>query len=199
MSKKVRCNAIWISDVHLGTKDCKAALLCSFLKHYQTDNLFLVGDIIDGWRISTSKWYWPSEHNQVVRQVLRKSEKENTKVYYVTGNHDEFLRDYISEHSFIMGNIEVVDEAFYETAKGEKVWIVHGDDYDGVTRHHRWVAIAGDIGYNFLLRAAKTIYISICYIDISLIFPCFDFFSVRIFFIEIFNMVVQKHTKHYLY
>jgi len=117
----------------------------------------------------------------------------------VTGNHDEFLRDYISEHSFIMGNIEVVDEAFYETAKGEKVWIVHGDDYDGVTRHHRWVAIAGDIGYNFLLRAAKTIYISRCYIDISLIFPCFDFFSVRIFFIEIFNMVVQKHTKHYLY
>tara|TARA_R110000772_G_scaffold38354_22_gene90570 strand:+ start:1610 stop:2449 length:840 start_codon:yes stop_codon:yes gene_type:complete len=155
MSKKKKCRAIWISDVHLGTKDCKAALLCSFLKHYQTDNLFLVGDIIDGWRISTSKWYWPSEHNQVVRQILRKSEKEDTRVFYITGNHDEFLRDYISEHSFIMGNIEVVDEIYYETSAGEKVWVVHGDDYDGVTRHHRWVAIAGDVGYNFLLRANR--------------------------------------------
>ena len=143
--------AIWISDVHLGTRGCKASHLYSFLKANRADNLYLVGDIIDGWRLATSKFYWPGEHNQVVRQILRKSEKEDTKVTYVTGNHDEFLRDYIAEHNFEMGNISVVDEAFHTTAKGEQLWIVHGDDYDGITRHHKWVALLGDVGYNFLL------------------------------------------------
>lgn len=142
---------IWISDVHLGTRGCKASLLNDFLKHHRCETLYLVGDIIDGWRISTAKWYWPSEHNRVVRQVLRMSEKDDTKVYYITGNHDEFLRDYIAEHQFVMGNIEVLNEAIHTTAKGKRLWVVHGDDYDGVTRHHRWVALLGDIGYNFLL------------------------------------------------
>ena len=150
MNKKAY-RAIWISDVHLGTKGCQATQLYSFLKSHRSEYLFLVGDIIDGWRISTSKWYWPSAHNQVLRQILRKSEKENTKVFYITGNHDEFLRDYIEEHDVSMGNIEVVNEAFYETSRGEKLWIVHGDAYDGITRHHRWVAVIGDAAYNFLL------------------------------------------------
>lgn len=149
MSKRYR--TIWISDVHLGTRGCKAALLNSFLKAHQCEFLYLVGDIIDGWRISTSKWYWPGEHNRVIRQVLRKSEKENTKVIYIPGNHDEFLRDYISEHNFVMGNIQVLDEAVHTTNKNEKIWIIHGDAYDGITRHHKWVALLGDIGYNFLL------------------------------------------------
>jgi UDP-2,3-diacylglucosamine pyrophosphatase LpxH len=150
MSKKT-WRAIWISDVHLGTRGCKAALLHSFLKAHRCEKLYLVGDIIDGWRIATNKWYWPSEHNRVVRQILRMSEKDNTQVYYITGNHDEFLREYIAEHQFLMGNVRVVDEAYHVTGKGEKVWIVHGDAYDGVTRHHRWVALLGDMGYNFLL------------------------------------------------
>ncbi len=143
--------AIWISDVHLGTRGCKAAELNSFLKSHRCRYLFLVGDIIDGWRISTNKWYWPSEHNRVVRQILRKSEKEGTKVFYIPGNHDEFLREYIAEHLFVMGNVQVLDEARYRTGSGELLWITHGDAYDGVTRHHRWVAFAGDMGYNFLL------------------------------------------------
>lgn len=149
MSKHYR--AIWISDVHLGTRGCKASHLNAFLKAHKCDTLYLVGDIIDGWRISTNKWYWPSEHNQVVRQVLRKSEKEGTRVFYITGNHDEFLRDYISEHNFEMGNIQVVNEAIHITKKDERIWVLHGDAYDGITRHHRWVALLGDIGYNFLL------------------------------------------------
>lgn len=148
---KISYEAIWISDVHLGTKGCQAALLTSFLKHHRCKNLFLVGDIIDGWRISSSKWYWPSDHNKVLRQILRKAEKEDTNVFYIVGNHDEFLRDYIAEHNFIMGNIQVVDETFYETTKGEKLWITHGDRYDGVTRHHKWVAFIGDYAYHFLL------------------------------------------------
>ena len=145
------CRTIFISDVHLGTKGCKAELLNSFLKAHRCENLFLVGDIIDGWRISSTKWYWPSAHNRVVRQILRKSEKEKTNVFYVVGNHDEFLREYIAEHNFEMGNIKVVNEFRHETAKGENLWVIHGDAYDGITRHHRWVALAGDAGYNFLL------------------------------------------------
>ncbi len=150
MKQKV-CRTIWISDIHLGTRGCKATLLNEFLKVHRCDNLFLVGDIIDGWRISTTKWYWPTEHNRVVRQVLRKSEKENTNVYYIVGNHDEFLRDYIAEHNFEMGNIKVLNEYSYKTLKGDKLWIIHGDAYDGITRHHKWVALVGDAGYDFLL------------------------------------------------
>ena len=149
--KQRKCRTIWISDIHLGTRGCKADLLNQFLKAHRCDNLFLVGDIIDGWRISTSKWFWPVAHNRVVRQVLRKSEKENTNVFYIVGNHDEFLREYIAEHNFEMGNIKVVNEYRYETRKGEKLWVIHGDAYDGITRHHKWVALAGDAGYNFLL------------------------------------------------
>jgi len=151
MNEKKVWRAIWISDVHLGTPGCKADQLHSFLKAHRCEKLFLVGDIIDGWRISTTKWYWPAEHNRVIRQILRKSEKDDTKVFYIPGNHDEFLREYIAEHNFLMGNISVVDEAWHVTARGEKLWIVHGDAYDGVTRHHRWVALLGDAGYQFLL------------------------------------------------
>ncbi|MEY3660899.1 MAG: hypothetical protein RLZZ169_1725 [Pseudomonadota bacterium] len=143
--------ALWISDVHLGTRGCKAAQLHAFLKAHPCRKLYLVGDIIDGWRIATTKWYWPGEHNKVVRQVLRKSEKDGTAVFYVTGNHDEFLREYIAEHQFRMGNIQVVNEVYHTTAKGERLWVIHGDAYDGITRHHRWVALLGDCGYNFLL------------------------------------------------
>ena len=150
MSKK-SWRTIWISDVHLGTRGCKANLLHSFLKANRCETLYLVGDIIDGWRLSSAKWYWPSEHNRVVRQILRKSEKEGTKVVYITGNHDDFLREYIAEHDISLGNISVVDEAFHETADGRRLWIMHGDYYDGVTRHHRWVALMGDAAYNFLL------------------------------------------------
>src|SRR5690606_31027525 len=129
----------------------KAAALHAFLKSNRCETLYLVGDIIDGWRLSSSKWYWPSEHNKVVRQILRKSEKEGTRVVYITGNHDEFLREYIAEHDMSLGNIAIVDECRHETADGRTLWVMHGDYYDGVTRHHRWVAVLGDVGYNFLL------------------------------------------------
>jgi len=144
-------NTIFISDVHLGTRGCKAAQLHSFLKANSCHKLYLVGDIIDGWRISTSKWYWPGEHNKVVRQILRKSENEQTQVFYIPGNDDEFLREYIAEHQFLMGNIAVLDEATHVTKTGDRLWIIHGDAFDGVTRHHRWVALLGDAGYTFLL------------------------------------------------
>ncbi len=144
-------NTLWISDVHLGTRGCKATQLHAFLKANTCNKLFLVGDIIDGWRIATSKWYWPGEHNQVLRQILRKAEKEHTEVFYIPGNHDEFLREFLSEHHIQMGNIKVLQEATHVTSRGEKLWIIHGDAFDGVTRHHRWVALLGDAAYDFLV------------------------------------------------
>ena len=87
----------------------------------------------------------------MVRQILRKSENEQTQVFYIPGNHDEFLREYIAEHQFLMGNIAVLDEATHVTKTGDRLWIIHGDAFDGVTRHHRWVALLGDAGYTFLL------------------------------------------------
>lgn len=145
-------NAIWISDVHLGTRDCKASSLLSFLKNNRCRQLYLVGDIIDGWRISTSKWFWPSEHNKVLRQLLRKAEKEHTKIFYIPGNHDEFLKEYLHDHQLQMGNIHVRKEMEHTCATGQKLWIVHGDLFDGVTRHHRLVLLLGDIGYGLLIR-----------------------------------------------
>ncbi|MEI7949835.1 MAG: UDP-2,3-diacylglucosamine diphosphatase [Gammaproteobacteria bacterium] len=144
-------NTLWISDVHLGTRGCKATQLLAFLKSNTCRKLFLVGDIIDGWHMTTNKWYWPGEHNQVLRQILRKAENEQTEVCYIPGNHDEFLREYLSEHQIEIGNIKVLTEATHVTARGEKLWIIHGDAFDGVTRHHRWVALLGDAAYDFLL------------------------------------------------
>jgi hypothetical protein len=144
-------NTLWISDVHLGTRGCKATQLHAFLKSNTCRKLFLVGDIIDGWHMTTNKWYWPGEHNQVLRQILRKAENEQTEVCYIPGNHDEFLREYLSEHQIEIGNIKVLTEATHVTARGEKLWIIHGDAFDGVTRHHRWVALLGDAAYDFLL------------------------------------------------
>ncbi|NQU67920.1 MAG: UDP-2,3-diacylglucosamine diphosphatase [Candidatus Marinimicrobia bacterium] len=142
--------AIWISDVHLGTKGCKAAHLNAFLKEHTCEYLYLVGDIIDGWRMRQGL-FWPSLHNRIIRRFIRKAEKENTKVIYIPGNHDEFLREYIHEHKLEMGNIRIVNEAYHETENGDLLWIVHGDAYDGVAQYHRWLTFAGDAGYNFLI------------------------------------------------
>jgi UDP-2,3-diacylglucosamine pyrophosphatase LpxH len=140
--------SIFISDVHLGTRGCSAQHLTDFLKNNHCDHLYLIGDIVDGWRLH-SKWYWPQSHSDVVRKILTKA-KRGTQVIYVTGNHDEFLRNFTS-FALSFGNIEVVDEAEHTAPNGDKFWIIHGDDYDGITRYHKWVALLGDIGYNALI------------------------------------------------
>lgn len=140
--------SIFLSDVHLGTRGCSAESLTDFLKNNDCDNLYLIGDIVDGWRLR-SGWYWPQSHSNVVRKVLTKS-KRGARVVYVTGNHDEFLRNFTS-FALSFGNIEIVDEAEHIAPNGDKYWIVHGDDYDGITRYHKWVAFLGDWGYNLLI------------------------------------------------
>lgn len=140
--------AVWISDVHLGTKDCKADLLLEFLRSMECDNLYLVGDIIDGWRLK-SGWYWPQPHNDVVQKVLRKARK-GTRVVYVPGNHDEFARQYVG-NSF--GAVEVMKEAIHETADGRSLLVLHGDEFDCVVCNARWLAVLGDYAYTLALRA----------------------------------------------
>lgn len=145
-SRKQRVRTLWISDVHLGTRDCQAEHLSSFLKGYQADRIYLVGDIIDGWKLRGGI-YWPQAHTNVIRRLLTMS-KRGTEVIYVTGNHDEFLRRY---SKLILGNIQLVDEAEHLTADGRRLLVVHGDQFDVITRYHRWLAFLGDRAYEFTL------------------------------------------------
>ena len=145
-SRKQRVRTLWISDVHLGTRDCQAEHLSQFLKGYQADRIYLVGDIIDGWKLR-SGIYWPQAHTNVIRRLLTMS-KRGTEVIYVTGNHDEFLRRY---SKLMLGNIQLVDEAEHLTADGRRLLVVHGDQFDVITRYHRWLAFLGDRAYEFTL------------------------------------------------
>ena len=142
-----RVRTVWISDVHLGTPGCQAVALLDFLKEVECDTLYLVGDIIDGWQLKRS-WYWPQAHNDVVQKLLRKARK-GTRVIFIPGNHDEFARKYL-HHAF--GGIEVAHEWIHTTADGRKLWITHGDLYDGVIQVARWLALLGDTAYEFTLK-----------------------------------------------
>ena len=141
-----RYRTIWISDVHLGTRACKAELLLDFLRRTESDTLYLVGDIVDGWRLKKN-WYWPQEHNDVVQKLLRKGRK-GTKIFYIPGNHDEFGRQFCGEE---FGNISVMDERIHETASGRRFLVIHGDQFDVVVRHAKWLAHIGDKAYVMLL------------------------------------------------
>jgi len=145
--RKARYRAVWISDLHLGTPGCQAEALLDFLKHVECDHLFLVGDIIDGWQLRRS-WYWPQTHNDVVQKLLRKARK-GTRVIFIPGNHDEFARRYVG-HNF--GGIDVAEEWIHETADGRKLWVMHGDLFDGVIQCAKWLAHVGDTLYEFTLK-----------------------------------------------
>ena len=138
---------MFISDVHLGSKAAKADFLIDFLRYHDAEIIYLVGDIVDGWRLRRS-WHWPQAHNDVVQKLLRKARK-GTRVIYVPGNHDEFARKYL-QHSF--GGIEVAHEWIHETADGRTFWITHGDLFDGVIQHAKWLAHVGDSLYEFTLK-----------------------------------------------
>ena len=138
---------VWISDLHLGTPGCQAGPLLDFLRQYECHTLYLVGDIIDGWQLRRS-WYWPQEHNDVVQKILRKARK-GTRVVFVPGNHDEFARRYV-EHNF--GGVDVHEDCVHTTLDGRRLWVTHGDLFDGVIQCARWLAVAGDIAYETTLR-----------------------------------------------
>ena len=139
--------SIWISDIHLGTRGCNADLLLDFLKYTESDHLYLVGDILDIWRLRRS-WYWVQSHNDVVQKLLRKARK-GTRVVFVPGNHDEIFREYIG---LTFGEIEIEDEVIHKAADGKTYLVLHGDRFDGVVKYARWLALIGDWGYNMMLR-----------------------------------------------
>jgi UDP-2,3-diacylglucosamine pyrophosphatase LpxH len=145
---KRRYRTVWISDIHLGTRGCNADLLVDFLRSIECETLYLVGDIVDGWRLRKG-WYWPDSHNEVVRRLLKMSHR-GTRVVFVAGNHDEMLRDYAG---FSFGGVELALEAIHITADGRRLLVTHGDSFDGVVLYARWLAFLGDKAYDILLRA----------------------------------------------
>jgi len=138
--------AIWLSDIHLGTRDCKARALLDFLDSHDCDYLYLVGDIIDFWRLQRAP-FWPQLHSDVLRKILSKA-RAGTAVTFIPGNHDEYVRRFCDLQ---LGNILVCLEAVHRTADGRSLLVLHGDEFDGITRCHRWLALSGDLGYQLLL------------------------------------------------
>jgi UDP-2,3-diacylglucosamine pyrophosphatase LpxH len=141
-----RYRAIFLSDIHLGTAGCKAAHLLDFLRHNESESLYLIGDIIDGWALR-SRFYWPQSHNDVIQKVLRKARK-GTRVVYVPGNHDEVARQFCG---LKFGDVTISADAQYQLRDGRTLWVVHGDIADGVIRHAKWLAHLGDALYDWIL------------------------------------------------
>jgi UDP-2,3-diacylglucosamine pyrophosphatase LpxH len=137
---------IWVSDLHLGTRGCKAEFLLDFLRYTEAETIYLVGDIIDCWRLKKS-WYWPQAHNDVIQKVLRKVRK-GTRVVYVPGNHDEWLREFTQLQ---FGGVEIVEDAIHITADGRRMLVLHGDIFDAVVMNARWLALLGDGAYTVAL------------------------------------------------
>lgn len=134
---------LFISDVHLGSRAARTDFLLDFLRTHEAETIFLVGDIIDGWRLKRN-WYWPQGCNDVVQKILRKARK-GTRIVYIPGNHDEFLRSFPGTH---FGGIEVAERAMHEMANGKKYLILHGDEFDVVVRNARLLAYLGDWAYD---------------------------------------------------
>ena len=141
-----RFRTIWISDIHLGTRGCNADLLIDFLDSVDSETMYLVGDIIDGWRLK-KKFYWPAAHNDVVWRILKRA-KRGTRIVYIPGNHDEMFRQFTG---LSFGGVEIRRAAFHETADGRRLLVLHGDEFDGVMLAHRWLAFVGDALYEAMM------------------------------------------------
>ncbi len=135
----------WVSDLHLGTRASNAAAVLDFLRNYEIEKLYIVGDLIDVWSLRRGI-YWPQEHNDVIQKILRAARK-GTRVIYVPGNHDEFVGRFIGEY----GNISIERQSIHVTAGGRRMLVMHGHELDTVVQNARWLAFAGDVGYQFLL------------------------------------------------
>lgn len=136
----------WISDVHLGTRGCKAVALLEFLRHHEFETLYLVGDLIDIWALRRGI-YWPQEHNDVIQKLLRKGRK-GAEIIYIIGNHDEFLASFYGNFA----SVTLQKNAIHTTADGRRILIIHGHELDTVVQNLGWLAHVGDIGYTLLMR-----------------------------------------------
>ena len=144
---KLEYRTVWISDTHLGSKGSRAKELSRFLKQVRCEKLYLVGDIIDCWRLR-SRWYWPAEHNDVVRRILKLASR-GTEVVYVPGNHDDAARQFVH---MAFGGVEIKPHTTHTTADGRRLFVTHGDQYDLVVQHSRLLAVLGSVAYETLLK-----------------------------------------------
>ena len=141
-----RYRTIFMSDLHLGTRGCQAELMLDFLRVHDADTIYLVGDIVDGWRLK-SGWYWPQAHNDVIQKLLRKV-RHGARMIFVPGNHDEFGRQFLG---LTFGGIEIAGDTMHTTADGRRFLVIHGDEFDVIVRHARWLAFFGDWAYETAL------------------------------------------------
>lgn len=146
MESPQRYRTIWISDVHLGIRESKTDFLLDFLANHHADQYYLVGDIFDGWALQRS-WYWPESNNDVVQAFLDAARRAD--VTYIPGNHDEAARAF---PGLQFGGIELARQATHTTADGRRFLILHGDEFDGVIRHAKWLSILGASAYVGILK-----------------------------------------------
>jgi UDP-2,3-diacylglucosamine pyrophosphatase LpxH len=140
-----RIRTAWVSDLHLGTRASNAAAFLDFLRDHDVETLYVVGDLVDVWQLRRGI-YWPQTHNDVIQKLLRAARK-GTRVIYIPGNHDEFVSGFYGDY----GNITIQQRALHTTADGRRMLIIHGHELDTVVQNVRWLAFAGDLGYQFLL------------------------------------------------
>ena len=149
---KIRLRSVFLSDVHLGSRDCRARELLQFLDTFEADYLFLVGDIVDFWSLRRS-FYWPAEHNEVLRAILSKA-NEGTKVIYVPGNHDDNMREFCGS---LFGNLSIRRKYVHATADGREFLVMHGDEFDTVVKCSRWLAQFGAWAYELMMRLNRSV------------------------------------------
>lgn len=147
-----RFRTIWISDIHLGTRGCNAEMLVDFLDTVDSDMLYLVGDIVDGWQLR-KRFYWPTGHNDVVWRIMKRA-RRGTRVIYIPGNHDEVFRQFTGLN---FGGVEVRRKMIHTTADGRKLLVLHGDEFDAIMLAHRWLAVVGDAAYTLLMALNRRV------------------------------------------
>jgi UDP-2,3-diacylglucosamine pyrophosphatase LpxH len=145
-AQRRRYRSIFISDLHLGTRGCRSDFLVSFLRSVDCKQLYLVGDIVDGWRLRKS-WYWDDGHDEVIRLILQMA-RQGTEVTYIPGNHDELFRDWLGLE---VAGVKLMREAEHEAADGRRFLVIHGDEFDGVIRYAKVIAHLGDWAYDTAL------------------------------------------------
>ncbi|MBW4329793.1 UDP-2,3-diacylglucosamine diphosphatase [Stakelama sp. CBK3Z-3] len=146
VTRRRQYRTVWISDIHLGTRGSNAEMLIDFLDHVDSDTMYLVGDIIDGWRLK-KKFYWPATHNDIVWRILKRA-KRGTRIVFIPGNHDEMFRQFAGLN---FGGVEIRRQAVHETADGRRLLVLHGDEFDAITLSHRWLAHLGDAAYTMMM------------------------------------------------
>jgi len=152
VGERRRYRTVWISDVHLGTRGCNADMLIDFLDHVDSDAMYLVGDIVDGWQLK-KRFYWPAAHNDVIWRLMKRA-RRGTRMIYIPGNHDEMFRQFAG---LDFGGIKIRRKAVHETADGRRLLVLHGDEFDAITLSHRWLAHVGDAAYTALMTLNRAV------------------------------------------